>query len=50
MTRRNPDRSTARDRKHAGPTVGAIVANRWLVCLECDLCELDEGVDGPALA
>jgi 5-methylcytosine-specific restriction endonuclease McrA len=40
MTRRNPDRYTVQDWKFAGPTVGAIIANRWLVYTECDLCEL----------
>ncbi len=40
MTRRNPDRYTADDWKQAGPTVGALIANRWLVYTECDLCEL----------
>jgi hypothetical protein len=36
MTRRNPDRYTADDWRQAGPTVGAILANRWLVYTECD--------------
>ena len=40
MTRRNPDRYTAADWQEAGRTVGAILANRWLVYTECDLCEL----------
>lgn len=40
MTRRNPDRYTAQDWREAGPTVGALRANRWLVYTECDLCEL----------
>lgn len=40
MSRRNHDRYTAADWKEAGPTVGAILANRWLVYTECDLCEL----------
>ena len=40
MTRRNPDRYTADDWRQAGPTVGALLANRWLVYTECDLCEL----------
>lgn len=40
MTRRNPDRYTAEDWKMAGRTVGAILANRWLVYTECELCEL----------
>ena len=30
----------ADDWRQAGPTVGAILANRWLVYTECDLCEL----------
>lgn len=40
MGRRNHDRYTAADWKFAGSTVGAILANRWLVYTECDLCEL----------
>ena len=40
MGRRNPDRYTAADWRFAGPTAGAILANRWLVYTECDLCEL----------
>ena len=40
MGRRNHDRYTADDWREAGPTVGAILANRWLVYTECDLCEL----------
>lgn len=40
MSRRNHDRYTADDWREAGPTVGAILANRWLVYTECDLCEL----------
>ena len=40
MTRRNFDRYTADDWRQAGPTVGAILANRWLVYTECELCEL----------
>ena len=40
MTRRNPDRYTDADWKEAGRTVGAILANRWLVYTECELCEL----------
>ena len=40
MTRRNVDRYTADDGRQAGPTVGAILANRWLVYTECELCEL----------
>lgn len=40
MGRRNHDRYTAADWKEAGPTVGAILANRWLVYTGCDLCEL----------
>lgn len=40
MTRRSPDRYTVQDWKFAGPTVGAIIANRWLVYTECELCEL----------
>jgi hypothetical protein len=37
MTRRNFDRYTADDWREAGPTVGAILANRWLVYTECEL-------------
>lgn len=40
MGRRNPDRYTDADWKLAGRTVGAIIANRWLVYTECDLCQL----------
>ena len=40
MTRRNPDRYTDEDWKLAGRTVGALLANRWLVYTECELCEL----------
>ena len=40
MTRRNPDRYTPADWQEAGRTVGAILANRWLVYTECELCEL----------
>lgn len=40
MGRRNPDRYTAADWRLAGPTVGAALANRWLVYTECDLCQL----------
>ena len=36
MTRRNFDRYTASDWREAGPTVGAILANRWLVYTKCD--------------
>lgn len=35
MTRRNFDRYTADDWKLAGRTVGAILANRWLVYTGC---------------
>lgn len=40
MGRRNLDRYSDEDWRHAGRTVGAIVANRWLVYSECDLCQL----------
>lgn len=40
MSRRNHDRYTADDWREAGPTVGAILANRWLVYTECDLWAL----------
>ena len=40
MGRRNPDRYTAADWKIAGRSLGAIIANRWLVYTECDLCQL----------
>ena len=39
MGRRNLDRYTPADWKEAGHTVGAILANRWLVYTECELCE-----------
>ena len=37
MTRRNPDRYTAAEWQKASHTVGAILANRWLVYTECEL-------------
>jgi hypothetical protein len=40
MGRRNTKRYTADDWKEAGRTVGAIIANRWVVYTECELCEL----------
>ena len=40
MGRRNPDRYTDEDWRFVGSTVGAILANRWLVYTECDLCHL----------
>lgn len=40
MGRRNPDRYTAADWRLAGGTVGAILANRWTVFTECEVCEL----------
>jgi len=40
MTRRNHDRYTADDWREAGPTVGTILANRWLVYIGCDLWAL----------
>lgn len=36
MGRRNHDRYTADDWREAGPTVGAILANRWLVYTRCN--------------
>ena len=40
MGRKNLDRYTDADWRQAGGTVGAIIANRWLVYSECDLCRL----------
>lgn len=40
MGRRNLDRYSAADWREAGRTVGAIIANRWLVYTECELCQL----------
>lgn len=40
MGRRNPDRYSDDDWRQAGFTVGAVIANRWLVYTECELCEL----------
>ena len=40
MGRKNLDRYTAEDWRLAGGTVGAIIANRWLVFTECDVCDL----------
>jgi hypothetical protein len=40
MGRKNPDRYSDADWRFAGSTVGAIIANRWLVYTECDLCQL----------
>lgn len=40
MGRRNLDRYSDADWREAGMTVGAIIANRWLVYSECDLCRL----------
>lgn len=50
MGRRNPDRYTAADWRLAGGNVGAIIANRWLVYTECDLCELRIRADLPRIA
>ena len=40
MGRKNLDRYLDADWRQAGETVGAIIANRWLVYSECDLCRL----------
>lgn len=40
MGRRNPDRYTLDDWRLAGGSVAAIIANRWFVFTECELCEL----------
>lgn len=40
MGRKNLDRYSDADWRQAGRTVGAIIANRWLVYSECDLCRL----------
>ena len=40
MGRKNLDRYTDAEWRQAGGTVGAIIANRWLVYSECDLCRL----------
>lgn len=46
MGRKNPDRYSDADWHFAGSTVGAIIANRWLVYTECDLCHLRIEADG----
>jgi hypothetical protein len=38
--RKNLDRYTPADWRNAGPTVQAVIENRWRVYTECEVCEL----------
>ena len=40
MGRKNLDRYSPSDWMRSGETVGAIIANRWMVYTECELCQL----------
>ena len=38
--RKNLDRYTPADWRRAGPTVRAVIENRWRVYTECEVCDL----------
>lgn len=50
MGRRNPDRYTDDDWREASQTVKQILANRWTVYAECDLCDLRIKADVESIA
>lgn len=50
MGRKNLDRYTSADWRRAGPTVRAVIENRWRVYTECEVCELRMVADLPRIA